>query len=140
MSVLQLENLTSGVVPIGTMMVMDSDKVRPYESKTDSLDAVLGVAFGTTDTSGRNFSLGNGTPYYDLDYYTWADDMTLFKNGNGNPVENPKFGSFNPNSDTTVYTTIITHGFAPVLIQYVTLPSRWIVINEKTTHDWVLIR
>jgi len=141
MSVLQLENLVSGVVPIGTMMVVEGDgKTRPYNSVTDNLDSVIGVAFGTTNTSGRNFSIGNGTDYYNLDYYTWKDDMTLFYDGNDNLQENPNYASFNPNSDVVKYTTIITHGFAPVLIEYLALPSRWIVINEKTTHDWVLIR
>jgi len=140
MSVLQLENATPGVVPIGTMMVVDSGKTRPYDSVTDSIEAVIGVAFGVVNTSGRNFSIGNGTDYYAKDYYTWKDDMTVFFDGGGNLVENPNYTSFNPSSDTATYTTIITQGFAPVLSDYVLIPTRWVYINEKVTHDWVLIR
>jgi hypothetical protein len=141
MACLQLKNLVANtVIPVGTLIIIDSTQARAYDSKTDSLDDVVGVAFPTQNYSGRNFAIGNGCDYYNLDYNLWNEDMTLALDEENNPVENPNYAPFNPWSDTGNYTTIVTMGMVPVLSSYTSIPSRWKLVQSNTTYNWYLIR
>jgi hypothetical protein len=142
MSVLQLKNQTPNtVIPVGTLIVIDATEARAYDSKTDSLDDdVIGTAFPTMNTPNRSFFIGQGPDYYNLDYNSWLEDMTMELDGEGNPVENPNWASFNPFYDTGNYTTIIISGMVPVLSSYGSVPSRWKLIQSGTTYNWYCVR
>ena len=141
MPCLQIQNKTSGTIPIGTMIVVDDMKARAYDSDTDSLDDVVGTVFATSYVSGREFNIGTGPDYYDLDYYQWGEDLTNVLDDGGNPIPNPNYDdTFNPWADTIHYSTIQYDGFGVVLSSYTSLPARWKVLQTNTDLNWVLIR
>ena len=91
MPFLQIQNVTSGVIPPGTMIVIDTTSgatfgfARAYDSAIDSLDDVVGVAAQTLYTSGKQNpgNVADGPDYYNLDYYTWSELLTNVVDGDG---------------------------------------------------------
>lgn len=141
MPALQIQNLTTGVIPVGTLVIIQSGKARAYDAKTDTLDDVVGAVYASGNTSGRAFNLGDGPDYYNLDANTWDETLLLEFDSGGNPISNPNYDAmFNPFADTTTYSTILTHGMGVVLASYTSLPSRWRILQSNTTYNWVLIR
>jgi len=141
MPVLQIANLTpSTPIEIGSMIVIENMQVREYDSKTDSLDDVIGVIYPSINYSGRAFNIGDGPLYYDFDYYTWNEDLSLALDEFDQPIENSNYEPVNAWYSTGDYSTVLTHGMGPVLKSYGSLPARWKILSEKTDYYWVLIR
>jgi hypothetical protein len=141
MAVLQIANLTpSTPIEIGSMIVIDNMQAREYDSKTDSLDDVIGVIYPSINYSGRAFNIGDSPAYYNFDYNLWNDDLSLALDEFDQTIENPNYQNFNPWYDTGNYSTILTHGMGPVLKTYGSIPSRWKILDEKTDFYWVLLR
>lgn len=137
-SSLLLENLTTGIIPVGTPIVIDTEKARAYDSKTDSLDDIIGVVSALEYISGREWSpFYTGPACYENDSIFWNEDLTMQLVDDA-PVENPGYTPFNPYSETDKYSVIVCHGFAAILNSY-TLPTRWKLIKAKTSYNWVLI-
>lgn len=141
-SCLTLENSISGIIPIGTMIVSDAGKARIYDEKTDNIENVIGVAYGYTNTSGRAWNLGDGPVFYTSpnDYFLWNEDLTIQLDSDNQPIPDPNYVGFNPFSQPDNYTFILYKGFGAVVKPYSSLPSRWVVLEEKTDYSWVLIR
>lgn len=138
---LDLENLDVGEIDIGTMLIIEDGKARPFLEGVDSLEDVIGVAYTPINSSGRSFSLGDGPVYYEKDYSVWHDSLTLDITEEGNSADNPDFtGYVNPRGDSIHYTIMMTHGMGAVLNTYADVPSRWKLLETKTTHNWYLIR
>jgi hypothetical protein len=141
MPALQIANLTpSTVIPVGSMIIIENMQARGYDSKTDSLDDVIGVVYPSVYYSARAFNIGDGPDWYNFDYNLWNDDLSLALDEFDQPIENPNYEPFNPWYSTGDYSTILTHGMGPVLKTYGSLPARWQILDEKTDYYWVLIR
>lgn len=137
-SSLLLENLTTAVIEVGTPIVIDTEKARAYDSKTDSLDDIVGVVSALEYISGREWGpFYTGPACYENDSIFWNEDLTMQLVDDA-PVENTGYVPFNPYSERDKYSVIVCHGFAAVLNTY-TLPAKWKLIKAKTTYNWVLI-
>lgn len=137
-SSLLLENLTTGVIPAGTPVLIDNEKVRAFDELTDSLYDVIGVVVPLDYTSGREWGpFYTGPECYENDSIIWEEDLTI-KFVDDEPVENIEYVPFNPYTEQDKYSVIVCNGFVAVLNTY-PLPSHWKLIKTKTTYNWVLI-
>ena len=140
-SSLLLNNKNVEVIPVGSMIVIDNGKARAYDSLVDSLDDIVGVVPALQNTSGRCWSpFYDGAECYNNDSVVWNEDLTIQLDGDGNAVENPAYAPFNPYTETNKYTIVVCQGFAAVLSSYVSLPTRWKLIQSNSEYNWVLIR
>lgn len=138
---LDLENLSEGAIDVGTMLIIEDGKARIFVEGVDSLEDVVGVSYTPIKASGRAFNQGDGPVYYDKDFSLWQDTLSLDVDENDSFIENPNFtGYVNPRGDNEHYTIVLTHGMGAVLNTYAAVPSRWKLLESKTTHNWYLIR
>ena len=140
-SALLLNNKTTGTIPVGTLVVVDSGKARAYDSDTDSLDDVIGVVPSLINISGRGFGpLYDGPECYENDSYIWNEDLTFQTDSDGNPIYNNDYVPFNPYVETDTYTFVIYQGFMAVLSSYPSVPSQWRLIQSNSDYNWFFIR
>lgn len=141
-SCLLLENVTTGIIPVGSMIVLDTGKARVYDSLTDDLEDVLGVAYANANTSGRAFNVSDGPLHYTPhnDTFLYNEDLTFQLDENNLPITDPDFIGFGPASQPETYTYVVYKGFVPIVKPYTALPPRWVLLQANTDCDWILIR
>jgi hypothetical protein len=137
-----MASCSEGVIPIGSLIVVDSGKARVYDSGTDNIEDVIGVAYAVANTSGKAFNIGDGPVFYTSpkDMFLWNDKLTFETDEFGNPIMDENYVGFNPWASPELYTAVVYKGFGSVLKPYSALPSRWVVLEEKTDYSWTLIR
>ena len=140
-SSLILKNLVTGIIPAWSLVVIDSEKAREYDSKIDSLDDVIGVVSTLEYISGRSWGpFYDGPQCYENDSILWNEDLTMTLDENEQTVENTNYVPYNPFTEPELFSIIICHGFAAVLASYGSIPTRWKLIKSNTTYNWILIR
>lgn len=140
MSCIIVENQSVATIAVGTLIVIDATRARAYDSMTDDIEDVIGVAYAVSKTSGRAWRIPDGPEFYLNDQIVWQENLQYQEDENGNPVINEEFAGFNPYADTDHFTCTVYNGVVPVLSSYSSVPSRWKLLHEGTTHDWYLAR
>ncbi len=140
MSCLILENLASGTLAVGTLIVVDSGKARAYDGGIDAIEDVIGVAYATVNTSGRAWRVGDGPDYYLNDNVLWNENLQFQVDEDDNPVNNDAFAPWNPFADTAAYTCVLYNGFAAIPVATSTVPARWRLLRSGAEYNWYLLR
>lgn len=140
MSCVILVNQSGVELPIGTLIVVDSNQARAYNSETDLIEDVIGAIYPTSLSSGRGFSVPDGPQFYLNDPILWNENLQYQLDGDGNQILNESYDPWNPYANRDGYCTVIYNGMVPVLVSYETIPGRWKLLRSGSEYNWYLVR